>query len=213
MIFIQAFKLSDGRAALAPDWREAATPELLSRIKVQAQALCGEPVALLVCDETQAPVSQANAAEGLRLVASIEGGAVVEVAAVEEPCLWLHGAAEGGSRNPLTGTLYVRRGDTLSFAAAIRAGADPASAVVASLPGTDPAASLTLEWGLELRGVSGVMWCPMVAMVAGQASGSVVVPERLPDGDFHLPEELLARIGGHRLRLADPAAWAFKVVG
>lgn len=145
-----------------------------------------------------------------QLRASIEGGEVVAVEAVEEPCLWLHGAAEGGSTNP-QGTRYVRRGETLTFAAAIRIGADPASAVVESDPGTGQ--PLTQEWGLELRGVSGAMWCPIVAVTNGQASGAVVVPERLPDGDFHLPEELLARIGGYRLRLADPAAWAFKVVG
>jgi hypothetical protein len=80
MIFIQAFKLSDGRAALAPDWREAATPELLARITAQAQAICGEPVVIFTCDEAQAPVSQANPADGLHLVATIAGGAVVEVA-------------------------------------------------------------------------------------------------------------------------------------
>jgi|GEM_PF-2410479 len=80
MIFIQAFKLSDGRAALAPDWREAATPELLARITAQAQAICGEPVVIFTCDEAQAPVSQANSVDGLRLVATIAGGAVVGVA-------------------------------------------------------------------------------------------------------------------------------------
>ncbi len=183
------------------------TPEAAMAAAVQATGL--DPAWLVSW-----PVPDKETAEALllvdlsELVATIEGGEVVGVA--EKPCLWLHGAAEGGSTNP-QGTRYVRRGETLTFAAAIRIGADPASAVVESDPGTGQ--PLTQEWGLELRGVSGAMWCPIVAVTNGQASGAVVVPERLPDGDYCLPEELLARIGGYRLRLADPAAWAFKVVG
>lgn len=164
-------------------------------------AIAPDPLAWVMTEPELGELDQTT------LAAIFEGGQVVGVA--EKPCLWLHGAAEGGSTNP-QGTRYVRRGETLTFAAAIRVGADPASAVVESDPGTG--LPLTQEWGLELRGVSGAMWCPMVAVTNGQASGSVVVPERLPDGDFCLPEELLARIGGYRLRLADPSAWAFKVV-
>jgi len=150
------------------------------------------------------------------LVATIEGGEVVGVTAVpapQPPELWLHVTVAGGGINPLTGTRYVRRGDQITYSGAIRETSDPVSPVVSSVPGSDPATPLTLGWGLEMIHELGIdQWSPVIQMVAGEASGTATVPARLADGLYTLPEERLAMIGAHRLRLADPAAWAFKVV-
>lgn len=146
------------------------------------------------------------------ITATIEGGQVVSVHVQEEPTLWLHGSISGGDINPMTGTRYIQRGEQITFNAAIREGADPASDVVANIPDTDPPVPLTVGWALELIHERGLgQYSPYIHMTAGEASGTVTVPDRLPDGLYRLEEGSLAAIGGRRLRLADAAAFEFKV--
>ncbi|KMY67127.1 hypothetical protein AAU61_14465 [Desulfocarbo indianensis] len=147
-----------------------------------------------------------------KITATIRGGQAVSLLVQEEPTLWLHGSISGGQINPMTGTRYIQRGEQITFAAAIREGADPASDVVANIPGTDPPVPLTAGWALELIHERGLgQYSPYVQMTNGEAGGTVTVPDRLPDGLYRLAEASLASIGGRRLRLADPAAFEFKV--
>lgn len=190
-------------------------PSAEAAIIAAAQATGLDPAGLVSW-----PVPDREQAEALllvdlaELVATIEGGEVVGVSiAPQAPELWLHVVVTGGSLNPLTGTRYVQRGDQLIYAGAIRETNDPESPVVPAVPGSDPAVALTLGWGLEMvHELSIDQWSPVIQMTAGEASGVATVPERLADGLYTLPEELLAMIGAYRLRLADPVAWQFKVV-
>lgn len=205
------------RTPLITQGGQMTVPSPESAIAAAAQATGLDPAGLVSW-----PVPDRETAEALllvdlpELVATIEGGQVVGVSVAPAPQvleLWLHVVVTGGSLNPLTGTRYVQRGDQLTYAGAIRGSSAPESPVVAAVPGSDPSVPLTLGWGLEMVHELGIdQWSPVIQMVDGEASGVATVPDRLADGLYTLPEERLAMIGAYRLRLADPAAWQFKVV-
>lgn len=143
------------------------------------------------------------------------GGEVVSVSLAppqEIPTLWLHGSISGGTVNQLTGTRYLERGNTLTYSAAIHVGSDSGSAQVTEVPGSDPPEPLSGSWALEcIHELDIDQFSPMVTMTAGVISGSVIIPDRLKDGLYTLPEDRMAALAGVKLRLADPAAFEFKV--
>lgn len=154
-------------------------------------------------------VAELEGADPSSLEAVMESG---QVSAIRPKLsFWLHASLSGGTISS-GGARYLQRGDQLDYAAAIKQTKDPASAVVTHIPGTDPPLPLTDEWSLELIHEGGMdQYGPFVALTEGQASGSVIIPDRLKDGVYRLDESRLAAIGGRRLRLADPAAFEFKV--
>ena len=148
-----------------------------------------------------------------QLLATVESGAVIGVQPKPTaPNIWLHGSISGGTVNTLTGTRYLERGDTLTYTAQLRETSDPGSAEVTDVPGSDPLEPLSGSWALECIHELGIdQFSPMVTMTAGVISGSVIVPDRLRDGLYRLPEERMAMLAGIKLRLTDPTAFEFKV--
>jgi hypothetical protein len=188
----------------------------------EVEALAGYPAgaqAFLVEDDAAAE-KLFNAAS---LVAIVDEGHISGFeAAPADPELWLHGSISGGDVNPMTGTRYLERGETLTYAATLRESQDPGSDPITDIPGTDPAVPISGAWALELVHELGLdQFSPYVTMTAGVISGSVIIPDRLCDGLYQLPEERLAVIDPAllgltglpilKLRLADPAAFEFKV--